>query len=132
MLPLMLHAASGDFPERPNPPKAVNDLAGFMSPQEQHSLELTLDSFERATTIAVTIVTLKSLGEYAASEYTFELGNKWGVGRGKEDNGVVILASKDDRKWYIATGYGLEAAIPDGLAGRIGREQMVPEFKTVN
>lgn len=132
LLQISATAADSDFPPKPNPPKAVNDFAGFMSADEQASLEYTLDSFEQSTTIAITIVTVKSLGNYDASDYTIQLGQRWGVGRGKEDNGVVVLASKDDHKYFIATGYGLEGAIPDILAGQIGRNEMVPAFKNGN
>jgi uncharacterized protein len=34
-----------------------------------------------------------------------------------------------DRKWRIQTGYGLEGVIPDVIAGRIGRDVLVPYFR---
>src|SRR5690606_22477424 len=58
-----------------------------------------------------------------------ELGNRWGVGHKGKDNGVVILASKDDRKINISTGYGLEGALTDIVSGRIIRNEIAPEFK---
>src|SRR5690606_29256244 len=44
-------------------------------------------------------------------------------------NGVVILVSRDDREVFIATGYGLEGAIPDAVAARIVRNVIVPSFR---
>lgn len=125
----LLRASDSDFPAKPNPPRLVNDFAGFMSASEQTQLETSLDSFNRVTSIEITIVTVKSLGPYDASSYSFELGNRWGVGKRGKDNGVVILASRDDRKIFIATGYGMEGVLPDGLVGRIYREEMTPAFR---
>lgn len=125
----ILRASDKDFPPKPYPPRLVNDLAGFMTSTEQALLEKSLDSFNRVTSIEITIVTVKSLGPYDASSYAFELGNRWGVGKRGKDNGVVILASKDDRKLFIATGYGMEGVLPDGLVGRIYREEMTPAFR---
>ncbi len=125
----LLWASDSDFPIKPSPPRLVNDFAGFMSAPEQAQLEKSLDSFNRVTSIEITVVTVKSLGPYDASSYAFELGNRWGVGKRGKDNGVVILASRDDRKIFIATGYGMEGVLPDGLVGRIYRQEMTPEFK---
>lgn len=122
-------AADSDFPAPPNPPRLVNDFGGFLSAGEQQSLEYSLDSFNKVTSIEITIVTVKSLGPYDESTYAFELGNRWGVGKSGKNNGVLILASMDDRKIFIATGYGMEGVLPDGLLGRIYRQEMVPEFK---
>ena len=47
-------------------------------------------------------------GEYEIADYTFALGDKWGIGRKNLNNGVLMLIAKDDRKVFIATGQGLE------------------------
>ncbi len=52
-----------------------------------------------------------------------------GVGQAKEDNGVFILVSKNDRKISIRPGYGLEDRLVAGICGEIIRNVIVPEFK---
>lgn len=121
-----------EFPPVPNPPRLVNDLAGMMSPAEQQQLEEKLREFDKTTSTQITIVTIKNLGGYDVQQYAVELAQRWGIGRKGKDNGVLILASKDDRKINISTGYGLEGVLTDGLSGRIIRNEITPEFKAGN
>ena len=51
------------------------------------------------------------------------------MGRKDWDNGAVLFVFVDDRKMRIETGYGLEGALPDQLAGRILDEQVRPRFR---
>jgi uncharacterized protein len=41
----------------------------------------------------------------------------------------LLLVAKNDRKIWIATGYGLEGALPDILAKRIIENEIKPNFK---
>ncbi len=129
---LFSFAADGDFPPKPSPPRLVNDLAGMMNAEEVARLEAKLQEYEKTSSTQITIVTIKNLGGYDVAQYAIELGNRWGVGQKGKDNGVVILASKDDRKVNISTGYGLEGALTDIISGRIIRNEIVPEFKQGN
>ena len=61
-----------------------------------------------------------------------EIGQKWGVGKRSEDNGILILIYPADRDIFIATGYGVEEYIPDGVNKRIIETEIVPSFKTEN
>src|SRR5690554_5730220 len=127
-----LFANPNDFPALSNPPRLVNDFAGMMTPLQQDNLEQQLLAFSKETSNEITIITVNSIGEYATSQYVTELGNKWGIGRGNKDNGVIIFASKNDRKLNISPGMGLEGALTDVMAGRIIRNEMAPEFKQEN
>ena len=51
------------------------------------------------------------------------------MGQKGQNNGLVLLWATDDRKLFIATGYGLEGAIPDAIAKRIISTVITPEFK---
>lgn len=125
-------AGDEDFPPRPNPPRLVNDLAGMLDASQREMLEAKLLEYEKTSSTQITIVTLTSIGSYEPSQYGVELFNRWGVGQKGKDNGVLILASKEDRKINITTGYGLEGALPDAVAGRIIRNEMAPSFKAGN
>lgn len=125
-------AGDDDFPPKPNPPRLVNDLAGIMNAEEREQLETKLLEYEKSSSTQITIVTIKSLGSYEVAQYAIELGNRWGVGKKGKDNGVLILASVDDRKVNISTGYGLEGALTDATCGRIIRNEIVPNFKSGN
>jgi uncharacterized protein len=121
--------ATGDFPEVPNPPRLVNDFGKVLSASQADQLERKLVAYEDSTSNQVSIVLIRSVGQYDISDYAFQLGDKWGIGRKDRENGVLILAAMDDRKVFIATGYGLEGAIPDVMARRIVDQIIVPNFR---
>ena len=124
--------AQGDFPEKPNPPRLVNDFSKTLSTKEVQQLENKLVAYNDSTSSEVSIVLINSVGPYDISDYAFQLGDQWGIGRADKDNGVLILAAMKDRKVFIATGYGMEGAIPDALAKRIVEQLIVPNFRTEN
>jgi len=117
------------IPDKPNPPRLVNDFADILSVGQERTLENRLVAYNDSTSTQITIVTIKSLGGEEASFFAFELGEKWGVGTQGEDNGIVILIAPNDRKTFIATGYGTEGALPDAYAKRIVENVMLPQFK---
>lgn len=132
LLPLLLQSTfvfAADIPARPSPPRLVNDFASLMSPDEQDELERDLVAFNDSTSIQITIVTIGSLDGSDISSYAFELGNSWGVGNKGKENGVVILVAKQERKAFIATGYGMEGVLPDALCATIVRRDMIPAFR---
>lgn len=122
-------ASDDDFPAKPNPPRLVNDFAGMLNEADAEQLEVKLLEYEKTSSTQITIVTVKSIGIYEVAQYAIELGNRWGVGQKGKDNGVLILASRDDRKVNISVGYGLEGALTDAMCGRIIRNEIVPNFK---
>ena len=65
------------FPDRPNPPKLVNDFAHMMSAEEQSRLEAKLVEFEKTTSNQMLVITIKSLGAYDVSDYAIQLGKLW-------------------------------------------------------
>ena len=118
-----------EFPPAPNPPRLVNDLSGTLSADEVAQLEKKLLAYSDSTSTQVSIVLMGSVGIYDISDYAFQLGEKWGIGGKGKDNGLLILAAMEDRKVFIATGRGLEGAIPDALAKRIVNDMILPNFK---
>ena len=124
------------IPERPTPPRLVNDLAEILSPAEEQELESKLVAFDDSTGTQVVIITVNDLGEYDKAEFTYTLGEKWGVGQKGFNNGVVIMVKptggQGQRHTFIAPGYGLEGVIPDATANRIVENEMIPEFKNGN
>lgn len=121
--------AQGDFPEKPNPPRLVNDFSKTLSDTEVRQLESKLVAYNDSTSSQVSIVLINSIGPYDISDYAFQLGENWGIGRKDLDNGILILAAMKDRKVFIATGYGMEGAVPDALAKRIVDQLIVPNFR---
>ena len=124
--------AQEDFPPSPDPPRLVNDFTNTLSVSEQSALEKKLVAYHDSTSTQITIVLIRSVGLYDISDYTFQLGEKWGIGRKDKDNGMLILAAMEDRDVFMATGYGLEGAVPDAVANRIVDNVIVPAFRAEN
>jgi uncharacterized protein len=124
--------ASAAVPSRPEPARFVNDLAGVFRSGQTDSLENRLTVYSDTTTTQIVVVTVADLEGIDAATYATEIGESWGVGSSEFDNGVVILVKpKNDNgsgEVFIATGYGLEGAIPDAYAKRIINEIMIPNF----
>lgn len=116
-----------DFPPRPDQP--VLDQADMLSDAEERRLVQKLTAYEDTTSTAIVVVTVSSLDGAPISDYAVYLGREWGVGQAEKDNGVVVLVSKGDRKVYIATGYGVEGALPDAIANRIVDQVITPAFR---
>jgi uncharacterized protein len=121
-----------DFPEPMDPPRLVNDYTQILSDQEYSYLEHKLEAYEDSTSNQFAIVIIPSTNGYDIGQYSAELGEKWGVGKGGKDNGVLITVAINDHKVFISTGYGLESVIPDALAKRIVENYILPNFRNEN
>lgn len=132
VLLVSLATATAAVPQRPEPARFVNDLAGVFQTDRADSLESRLAAYSDSTSTQIVVVTVSDLEGMDASSYATEIGESWGVGSSDFDNGAVILVKpKNDNgsgEVFIATGYGLEGAIPDAYAKRIINEIMIPNF----
>ncbi|MEK6963686.1 MAG: TPM domain-containing protein, partial [Nanoarchaeota archaeon] len=108
----------------------VTDQAKLFSPAEQMQLEQVLTQIEQNTTAEVAVVTVDSLEGLAIEDYSIKLAEEWKVGKKDLDNGLIILIAPNERKYRVEVGYGLEGTLPDSLTGRLGREILVPAFRS--
>lgn len=109
--------------------KWVTDLAGMLSADEESRLAQRLSNYAQSSGVQIIVVTVASTNGVKIADYATELGRLWKVGQEEHDNGVVILVSKADREVFIATGYGVEGALPDATVSSIIRHNVVPKFK---
>ncbi len=120
---------SQECPEKPSPPRLVNDYTGALSESEKQALENKLVAYNDSTSTQIAIVMLHTLDGYPIDDYAFSLAEKWGIGQKGINNGVLLLVAVNDRKVFIATGYGMEGVMPDGLIKRIIEQDIKPSFK---
>jgi len=133
LLATSLQMFAQDIPDKPNPPRLVNDYTGLFSGKEINYLERKLVAFNDTNSTQIAVVIVNTLNGYDISDYAQRLGQKWGVGRGKYDNGVVIVLKpktvQEGGEVDIEIGYGLEPIIPDITADRIIDNEMLPRFR---
>ncbi|QLB21292.1 methanol dehydrogenase [Vespertiliibacter pulmonis] len=118
-----------NYPNVPTPFRYVSDYTKTLSQNEWQILENALSDYGRKTSSQIAVVIVPTTQGEDVSSYTHNLFNKWGIGRSKQNNGVLLLIAKDDHKLFIATGRGLEGALPDAIASSIIRNEITPYFK---
>jgi uncharacterized protein len=132
LLLLSIEVTAQDIPDPMVPYRLVNDFANIFSGAESQALEQKLLAYNDSTSTQIYVITVSDLGGYAASDFSFRLGEKWEIGQKSKDNGAVILIKpkigNSRGQAFIATGYGLETRINDAYAGRIVRDVMIPYF----
>lgn len=124
-------AGAAQEPAFPELTGRVVDAAGILSAAERAALEETLARLEAETTVQIVVASVPRLPEEfggAIEDYSLRLAEHWGIGQAETDNGALVVVAVEDRQARIEVGYGLEGAIPDGLAGRIIRDRMAPRF----
>ncbi|MBW6499786.1 MAG: TPM domain-containing protein [Bacteroidales bacterium] len=131
------NVAAQTIPDKPSPPRLVNDFAGMLTSGEINMLEGKLVAFSDTTSTQIAVVTVSDLGGYDVADYAHRLAEKWGIGRQGLDNGVLILVKPKTTvspvgEVFIAPGYGLEGVIPDIVCGQIVDYEILPEFRAGN
>ena len=118
------------IPEKPSFQTSVYDYANVLSATEKAQLEEKLIKYSDSTTTQIVIITIESLKGEDIGILTPKWGQQWGIGgTAKDDNGVLILLAKAERKIWISAGYGLEDRLSAGIGGEITRNIIIPEFK---
>lgn len=115
-------ASSNDLPNKPTSDIFFQDYAKMFSNDTKNYILSTSNDIRNKTTAEVAVVTIDSLNGSSIEEYANNLFRKWGIGNKEKNNGVLILISKNDRKFRIEVGYGLEGILPDGKVGSYLRE----------
>ncbi|MFH7004271.1 TPM domain-containing protein [Flavobacterium bizetiae] len=118
------------IPEKPSLQTSVYDYANILSASEKAQLEEKLIRYSDSTTTQIVVITIESLKGEDVSQLATKWGQTWGIGgTAKDDNGVVILLAKNERKIAINPGYGVEDRLTAGIGGTIIRNIIIPEFK---
>ena len=107
----------------------VTDPSAILSTAARDSINLMLGQLEQGSGIEVAVVMLPSIGNDDIFDFAHNLFRKWGIGKKKENNGLLVLFVMDQHKVRFTTGYGLEGALTDALSKRIQMNEMVPAFK---
>ncbi|HEX8749386.1 MAG TPA: TPM domain-containing protein, partial [Pyrinomonadaceae bacterium] len=109
---------------------AVNDFANIIDAETERPLEQTLINLKREQKIEFAVVTVRTTGGQDIFDYTLAVGRKWGVGpqEGSKE-GLLLLVAVDDRKYFTLVSRHLQGELPDGIAGSIQRQNLIPAFR---
>lgn len=117
------------IPDKPSFQTSVYDYADVLNPSEEKELESKLIRYSDSTSTQIVVISVKDLKGEDIGILTPKWAQVWGIGQEKEDNGILILLSKKDRKIWIAPGYGVEERLTAGINGELTRNIIIPEFK---
>lgn len=107
----------------------VTDQAGLLTPDQERSLEILMESYKQGTKHEIALLTVPSLNGESIERFTLEVGRAWGIGSAERNNAALLVVSKADRELRIEVARGLEGNLTDSISGRIIRDVIVPRFK---
>src|SRR6476659_6865431 len=107
----------------------VVDQAHQLTPAQIAELTSKSETLEAQTGRQFEIATVNSLEGYPIEDYSYRLGRYWKIGSAKNNDGVLLVVAPNERKVWIATGYGAGTYMTDAMSGLIIREDILPHFK---
>lgn len=127
MIPGQVLAAE-DLPE-PTSEFYIYDETNTISQEVAQYIIQTNEALFTQTGAQIVVAIINSLEDNSIDEYSNQLYRKWEIGSEENDNGVLLLVALEEREMRIEVGYGLEGAIPDGKAGEVRDQYIVPSFE---
>lgn len=94
----------------------VTDDGNMLSAVEEASIEDALFNINQQTGIEFAVYTIESLDGTDIEAKANDLFRQLGLGEEENDNGLLLLISRDDREFRLEVGYGLEGCITDTQA----------------
>lgn len=106
----------------------VNDFANVFSAEEKtRIMDNAVKLSNEHNGVQVVVTTVISLDGNTIENYALEMYNLYGIG--KDDMGLLILLSTEDRQIRVEVGKAMEAYIPDSKAGRFIDKYAIPFLK---
>src|SRR5687768_13192253 len=119
----------------PAPTGFINDYAAVVDAATKQQLETKLKNLRDTTdpSVEIAVAVVKTTGERAIFDYSLAVARGWGIGSKQDDNpSALLFIAVDDRKYFTQVSKDLEDELPDGLAGSLQRQYLVPEFRQGN
>src|SRR5688572_24344183 len=107
----------------------VEDRAGVLTPAQVREATALSSALEASDSTQLVLLVVKSTEGKDIADYALEVFRANGFGQAGKNNGVLIVVAVNDRKVRIEVGTGLEGRLPDAVASRIIRDEMVPRFR---
>ncbi len=95
----------------------VSDYADMISNSAEETINARIDKLGGGAQVAV--VTVEFLDGMKIEDYAVTLFNEWGIGDKTEQNGVLLLVSLGDGKYYALQGSGLLRTLPSSTLDTI-------------
>ena len=107
----------------------VVDLGELLSAQAEQDLSSRLEALEDETGSQIAVLTIPTLEDEVLEDFSLRVAETWELGRGKFDDGALLLIAREERKMRLEVGYALEPVVPDAVAKRILDTVIQPRFR---
>lgn len=107
----------------------MTDNANIIDADYKQKITDLADKINKETTVEIAVLTVESLEGDSPENYALQTFRQNGIGKKDNNNGLLILVAKNERKYKFEIGYGLEGTIPDAMKVPIGDKIIVPNFK---
>jgi len=107
----------------------VVDQADLIDAATEAELAARLQAFEEKSSDQIVVATINSLEGEAIEPFANRLFRAWRLGQSWENNGVLLVVAKNDRRMRIEVGYGLEGTLTDLHSKLIIENTMAPAFR---
>ena len=107
----------------------VTDSVHLLTDDQRAKLTDKVLELQNSVGSQIAIVIVGTLHGEKLEDYSFRIANAWRIGRKDFDDGILITVALDEKKVRIEVGAGLEKIVKDETAGRIIRDDMLPNFK---
>lgn len=107
----------------------VMDTANMMSADGRQQLNQQLLQFSQQHGSQIVVLTVPTIVPETTFDYATRVMDSWKPGRKGIGDGVLLLLVRDEHKSFLATGRGLEGAIPDIYAKRLLDDVLSPKLK---
>ena len=108
--------------------RVIDQTATLTDPQRS-ALSAKLASIEKTNGAQIVILIVPTARPEDIASFAQRVASNWKLGRKEVGDGLLLTVAKNDHDVNIQVAATLQGAIPDVLAGRIIREQIVPAFK---
>ena len=112
------------------PVSNVANPDGIINGDDVSYLDRCAQLLNNQTQVELCVVALQSIGNAEAFQFSYELFQRWGIGKQNKNTGVLILFVLDSHDIRIMTGTGIEGVLTDAQCSRIISEEMTPLFRS--
>ena len=113
----------------PQPVRYVNDFGEAIDGSTKQRLETILANLKERTGIEFLVATVKTAGAEDIYDYSLRVANEWNVGSKSPRKALVLVIAIDTGKFFTQFSGHVQADLPDGLVGEMGR-RMRPKFES--
>lgn len=131
-LPLLAGIYNPDnipIPKNGAHPSYISNPDNILNDTTYVKVNRMLFALEDSTGIKTLVMVIEHIEGDDPYRFSIDVGNKYGIGNKEDNRGLIVTLATLDRSYYILTGSGLEAELPDAICKRIENRVMVPLLK---